>query len=62
MAMPFAWVETEEAAESLVVLHCALNSVRKVYQVRVEWDTGSAGGIREAVRRCRERFGFPPLD
>lgn len=59
MAVPFAWVESEEKAQDLTVLNCAYNSVRKVYQVRVTWDEDD---IAAAVAACRKRFGFPPKE
>lgn len=59
MAIPFAWVETEGQAQELIILHCAYNSVRKVYQVRREWELDD---IATAVAVCRKRFGFPPKE
>jgi len=55
MAIPFAWVKTEEEAQDLIVLHCAFNQRRKVHQVRVTW---SEDDIKGAVKSCRARFGF----
>ena len=61
MAIPFAWVRTEKEAEDLIELHCALlkDGTRRI---KVQWDQESADGIREAVRVCKKRFGFPVED
>lgn len=52
--MPFHTVDSEEEAESLIVLFCAYNSMRKCYQIRASWnDQDIEGAIAEARRHFR---------
>jgi hypothetical protein len=59
MAMPFAWVASEEEAERLITLYSALNSKRGVHQIPMQWGSGD---IDKAIKVCREWFGFPALE
>lgn len=53
MAIPFAWVKTEEEAHDLIVKFCSRNHVRQVYQIRRTWDLDD---VAAAVVECRRHF------